>query len=287
MRFLSSTSTTSVTILVAALSLTARCGFAEAVIDEQEQEVEVEVECEGDRSKLFVSVITDVAAYEDEWILEKLVSGKEGGGWEEVETIVLDLDYYAYEETLCLDPGTYHRWTLTDNSYESGGAAAVVAPVVEGSYSVTLNGKEIVSNGEEILSNIRFGARVSQTFLTEQGGDDGDAPSESPGTDSCRNAEEDWLGDDGIRRSCNDIAGLRVNRNKRCSEIDEGYEENCPGLCLDRCSCHDYERSFRLERGSDEFVTCAAVSEERLCATSRTVEKNCPTLCNNDECAAR
>ena len=127
-----------------------------------------EVVCVGDRSTLVVSVETDQFAYENEWVLEKQNGLLE---WEEVETNALELSYFTYVDTLCLEPDSEYRWTMTD-TFGDGlcwGANPYDDPC--GTYSVTLNGDPVLSDDGSSRSE------YSVAFLTP---DDPLSPSSTP-----------------------------------------------------------------------------------------------------------
>lgn len=106
-----------------------------AVNCEDDNEV---VECDANQSELVVTVLTDKYSYENQWYLEKLNSDQV---WVEVERELLQLPRHLNQGTVCLEPDSKYRWTLTD-SYGDG-----LCGVECGSFSVTLNGVEIVADG--------------------------------------------------------------------------------------------------------------------------------------------
>ena len=98
-----------------------------------------EFDCDGDR--LTVDVFTGWFYFENYWILEL----KDDSTGEYITTANNDLPskYTRYVDILCLEPGRSYRWTLFDT--HGDGMFSVFQP--DGTYSVVLNGEEIVSDG--------------------------------------------------------------------------------------------------------------------------------------------
>lgn len=151
-----------------------------------------EVECEGDESTLEVNVVTDGYAEENKWILKKL---KKGNRWVEVARNNLDLSNFSYKTVLCLKPESSYKWTLED-SYGDG----LCSPTGCGSYSVSLNGEEILADGA-------FTNEVLKEFDTPPGSD-------NPVPDNC----EDEPGKHSI-----EFNGGRKRKN--CSFIERKIEK--------------------------------------------------------------
>ena len=122
------------------------------------------VECGADESELVVSVLTDNYPTENQWVLEKLDAN------EEVKRHYLQSANTLYEDTLCLEPDSTYRWTLTDTHGDG-----LCYQGVCGSFSVTLDGEEILENGS-------FTDDVSVTISTssETGDPQSNSPSISP-----------------------------------------------------------------------------------------------------------
>lgn len=131
-------------------------------------------ECEGDESTLEVDVVTDNYAEESTWTLKKHKRGKK---WVEVTKNSLDFSNWSYKTVLCLKPESLYEWTLTD-SFGDGLCSMYGC----GSYSVTLNGEEIVSDGA-------FGEKVSKRFRTPSGDADPDGCEDEPGKHSVETAK--------------------------------------------------------------------------------------------------
>lgn len=72
--------------------------------------------CDPGQSELMVTIENDWDWTDNEWVLEKLVKRREPVEWEVVETKDLDRSWGYWEDTLCLDPESVYRWTITDSS---------------------------------------------------------------------------------------------------------------------------------------------------------------------------
>jgi len=71
--------------------------------------------CDPGQSEFMVRVQNDYAYWENEWFLEKLVKRRDPVEWEVVATKDLDYDWGFFEDTLCLEPESVYRWTITDS----------------------------------------------------------------------------------------------------------------------------------------------------------------------------
>jgi hypothetical protein len=97
------------------------------------------VYCDGDDDRLIINVFTDILWYENYWTVEQKDETLQS--WFEIARNDLPLPYTTYVDNLCLEPGLSYRWTLFD-SFGDG-----MDMCEGGSYSVKLNGEEIVSDG--------------------------------------------------------------------------------------------------------------------------------------------
>ena len=103
-------------------------------------------------SRLVITINTDRYAWENNWVLEKLDDAAQE--WSQVASNDLPEILTLYQDTVCLDNDSTYRFTLFD-SYSDGMCYAGVC----GSYSVVLNGEEILSDGP-------FDDEVSVKFVT-------------------------------------------------------------------------------------------------------------------------
>mmetsp|Transcript_19479 Transcript_19479/g.45374 ORF Transcript_19479/g.45374 Transcript_19479/m.45374 type:complete len:544 (+) Transcript_19479:173-1804(+) len=71
--------------------------------------------CEPGQSELQIRVEPDFAFWENEWYFEKLVS-RDPPEWVVVASDPINCGYCLIQETLCLEPDSVYRWTITDSN---------------------------------------------------------------------------------------------------------------------------------------------------------------------------
>ena len=104
-----------------------------------------EYDCDGDR--LVIKVVTDRYPSETSWVLE--LKDAITGEYSTTAENGLTRLYATYVDVFCLESGRSYRWTLTD-TYGDGMSCEGYydpGPGLCGTYSLTLNGEEIVSTG--------------------------------------------------------------------------------------------------------------------------------------------
>ena len=108
--------------------------------------------CEG-ADILTVTILTDVFPEETSWVVRGINYDTGRRVTVAEQTFVYDDKETLFVRDVCLKPGKSYRWNL----YDSNGDGFCVFGSCNGSYSVMLNGEEIVSNGffeYEVLKEI-------------------------------------------------------------------------------------------------------------------------------------
>lgn len=113
--------------------------------------------CTGTDSTLVVNVQTDEYPSENRWVLEEEIDGR----FVIVIGNPLELGGFPYSDTVCLKPETTYRWTLSDDVGDGLCTTFFFFTTCSGSYSVDLNGVEIVDDGRK-----KFKREESITFVT-------------------------------------------------------------------------------------------------------------------------
>jgi len=212
---------------------------------------------------LTVTVNTDKYGYETKWTL---TDSKRN----EVKTRQYLFRYNKNEHKLCLKPNEKYEIVF----YDDYGDGMCDETGTCGSYSLVLNGKEVVSGDG------KFNNQIKESFTTDSRGGDGDDSDDSDDTPKCTD-DPDFRYKGNNKKDC---AWVGKNTEKRCALGDGEVATACPATCNSSCSnkCSDNEafRQKGLAKRSCEWV--AERPDPRCGLDDGETIQECAATCNPD-----